>query len=184
MQVSSESQKVAGLDGELFDEISNSTTGGPEKELERVFHPNGSSIFNPLKRLTHADIQHIAGLLQAVSPVWAQCPRLYIVVRVIDHLEIFEDFVAPGVNDLWFPSSRSSLPTNIDAAVRQSILQIQWIVMTKSLELERGESGYHQYFDQDEVYPSRKRSCSVLAPTDRFKKSGVRKDIVTTRGRE
>ena len=97
----------------------------------------------------------IADLLRQLGKdSWSRLPRTYAVLRMVNQLDVMDDFVALGVKDFWFPYSEKSLPQALKSpAARQAFLQLQACVQSISFDLERGADGSHRYFADPEALP-------------------------------
>ena len=102
---------------------------------------------------TDSDIQHISLLLNQVSLPWSKVPRTYIVLRSIGCLELLDIFIDLGVSDLWFPFTEQGLPSCVLPSKRSQFVAAQNLVMTKSVDLEKGDRGQHCYFRKHEPLP-------------------------------
>ena len=100
-----------------------------------------------------SDIFRISGLLKHLNPQWAKCPRIYIILRTIDCLNHLDDFIDLGFSDHWFPVTERSLPHSLRPSQRTAFVNTQNLVLTKSMDLERGEDGQHCYFQRDDHLP-------------------------------
>lgn len=118
-------------------------------ELESYLPSVGKS----LVKHSEEDIYRIAGLLRLHRSAWSNVPRLYIVLRSIGHLEALPSFTSLGMTDLWFPFSIGTFPLSVDQTIRRAFLEAQWAVLTKSIDLEKGEQGEHRSFAQGEFFP-------------------------------
>ncbi|KAK6359606.1 hypothetical protein TWF696_000754 [Orbilia brochopaga] len=140
-------------------EISISAHG---KSLDDFFVLPSSSATSPpdadaaLPRacLLELEIQQIANLLEPINSRWARVPRLYTLLRLIDQLPLLDSvFLSQGLSDFWLPFSLSSLPDGIPLAVRSAFVRAQPLVLTKAVDLEKGERGRHRHFGPDEPLP-------------------------------
>jgi serine/threonine protein kinase/tetratricopeptide (TPR) repeat protein len=102
---------------------------------------------------TDSDIQRVSLLLSQVHLQWSKVPRTYMVLRIIGCLDLLDTFTDLGVSDHWFPFTERSLPPCVRPGKRSQFVGAQNLVMTKSMDLERGEGGQHCYFRQDEPLP-------------------------------
>ncbi|KAF3926556.1 Ankyrin-3 [Arthrobotrys entomopaga] len=104
------------------------------------------------------EVQQIASLLEPINSRWARVPRLYIVLRLIDQLPLLDStFLAQGLTDFWLPFSLGSLPDGVPLAVRSAFVRAQSVVLTKAIDLEKGERGRHRHFGPDEPLPFRSK---------------------------
>ncbi|KAF3923439.1 Ankyrin-1 [Orbilia brochopaga] len=108
----------------------------------------------PRAPLLELEIQQIASLLESMNTRWAQAPRLYTLLRLIDQLPLLDPFfLSQGLSDYWLPFSLNSLPDGIPLAVRSAFVRAQPLVLTKAIDLEKGERGRHRHFGSDEPLP-------------------------------
>jgi hypothetical protein len=102
---------------------------------------------------TDTEIQRLSLLLRQVNLQWRKVPRTYMILRVIDCLDLLDTFIDMGVSDHWFPFTERSLPSCVRPGKRSQFVGAQNLVMTKSMDLEKGKSGQHCYFREDEPLP-------------------------------
>ena len=102
---------------------------------------------------TDSEIQQVSLLLSHVNLQWSKVPRTYIVLRIIGCLDLLNSFIDLGVSDYWFPFTERSLPPCLRPSKRSQFVGAQNLVITKSMDLEKGENGQHCYFRQDEPLP-------------------------------
>jgi serine/threonine protein kinase len=102
---------------------------------------------------TDSEIQQVSLLLSQVNPQWSKIPRTYIVLRIIGCLDVFDAFIDLGFSDHWFPVTVRSLPLCLRPSQRSQFVAAQDLVMTKSMDLEKGEKGQHCYFREHEPLP-------------------------------
>jgi serine/threonine protein kinase len=84
---------------------------------------------------------------------WNRVPRTYIILRVIGQLDVLDKFIELGFSDQWFPVTSKSLPQILSASIREKFVGVQDRVLTKSIDLEKGESGRHRHFVKGELLP-------------------------------
>jgi hypothetical protein len=101
----------------------------------------------------YTEIPEISSLLRHLNPLWERVPRTYIVLRTIGHLDLLDQFIELGFSDHWFPVTARTLPQNICRSIRSSFVRTQELVLTKSLDLVKGEGGQHHHFKQGEHLP-------------------------------
>jgi tetratricopeptide (TPR) repeat protein len=108
-----------------------------------------------LRQLAYIDseIQRVSLLLSQVNLQWSKVPRIYMILRIIDCLALLDTFIDLGVSDYWFPFTKQSLPQCLQPSKRSQFVAAQYLVMTKSMDLERGEKGQHCYFHEHEPLP-------------------------------
>ena len=99
------------------------------------------------------DCQEISRILrQNGRELWSLSPRIYIILRIIGQLHIFDTLLEQGINDLWLPFTASLLPKHLGTSVHDAFLETQRLVLTKALDLERKDKG-HAHFTRDEPFP-------------------------------
>jgi len=86
---------------------------------------------------------------------WAAIPRLYIVLRLINQIHLIDDFLRLGLNDYCLPfNGTSSFPSSLPFRSRQSFLDKQSLVLTKSIAIEKGLSNKgHVRFSKEDPFP-------------------------------
>jgi ubiquitin C-terminal hydrolase len=95
---------------------------------------------------SETDLRDIASVLQRVGrDTWARIPRIYTVLRLLNHLEVIDVFIAPGISDVHFPFTIQTLPQSLNPFVAHGFLETQHVVLSNGLDLER-ESGRHRHF--------------------------------------
>jgi TolA-binding protein len=102
---------------------------------------------------TDSEIQQVSILLSQVNLQWSKVPRTYMVLRIIGCLDLLDAFIDLGLSDHWLPFTERSLPPHLRPSKRSQFVGAQNLVMTKSMDLEKGERGQHCYFRQDEPLP-------------------------------
>jgi hypothetical protein len=102
---------------------------------------------------TDSEIQQVSLLLSQIDLQWSKVPRTYMVLRVIGCLDLLNSVIDLGVSDHWFPFTERSLPPCLWPSKRSQFVGAQNLVMTKSIDLEKGKNGQHCYFRQDEPLP-------------------------------
>ncbi|KAF2816763.1 kinase-like protein [Mytilinidion resinicola] len=112
--------------------------------------PRGSD-----KGFSDAEIQEISGLLSDIECSWSQVPRTYIILRTIGHLQVIEELLAVDFSDHWFPVTVRNLPPtrSLTPSIRSAIVDNQKLILTKSIDLEKGENGRHRHFEHGDVLP-------------------------------
>lgn len=107
------------------------------------------------KPLSDAEIEQISTLLESQSSGWSKAPRTYIVLWNIGRLDLFHDLLELGFSDFCFPVEPTALPPSLEPSVRRAVVQCQRIILTKSVDLEKGENGRHRHFGKDDHLPFR-----------------------------
>ncbi|KAF2822391.1 kinase-like protein [Ophiobolus disseminans] len=94
----------------------------------------------PRDKFEDSDINEIARLLALSGNIARECPRIYIVLRTVGHLEQLDKLLSKGFADEWFPIREArGLPSFLDTRIVNSILQTQNLVETAALHFEHGE---------------------------------------------
>jgi serine/threonine protein kinase len=135
-----------------LDSTNNSSYPSPSERLDKFFLRYESSNM-AIPRYSDSDIQQISKLLEEIHSDWSQVPRTYIVLRIIGELDLLSDLISLGFNDLWFPVSMNLLPESLSDSVRARFVDVQKVVLTKTIDLEKGENGKHRSFAEDEDLP-------------------------------
>jgi tetratricopeptide (TPR) repeat protein len=102
---------------------------------------------------TDSEIQQVSRLLSQINLKWSKVPRTYMVLRTIGCLDVLDTFIDLGVSDHWFPFTVQSLPPCLRPSQRSQFVDAQHLVMTQSMDLEKGEKGRHCYFRKHEPLP-------------------------------
>jgi hypothetical protein len=100
------------------------------------------------------EIQQISDLLGAVGrQQWSTVPRVYIVLRHINQLELLDMFIDQGITDIWLPFTERTLPDTLSPSKQAQFLACQSVVLTKVLDLENENHRKHTHFSQGEPLP-------------------------------
>tara|TARA_R110002003_G_scaffold40_5_gene2642 strand:+ start:20808 stop:22802 length:1995 start_codon:yes stop_codon:yes gene_type:complete len=102
---------------------------------------------------TDSEINQISSLLEHYNPRWSKVPRTYIVLRTIGYLHLLNDLIDAEFSDYWFPVTARTLPGYLLPSVKTSFVQTQHMVLTKSMDLEKGDDGQHLYYGLEEFIP-------------------------------
>jgi tetratricopeptide (TPR) repeat protein len=102
---------------------------------------------------TDSEICQISLLLKQSNPKWSKVPRTYIVLRTIGCLSFLGTFIDLDFSDYWLPITERSLPDCLRPSHRSEFVAAQNLVMTKSMDLEKGEAGQHCHFRRNEPLP-------------------------------
>ena len=99
----------------------------------------------PRAQFVDSDFESISRLLaQWGKPHWSCRPRTYAVLRMIDRIDLFEDFISHGLKDIAFPYTENRLPPPLNPSAKAKFLRAQSSVVTKASDLERIE-GRHRH---------------------------------------
>jgi TolA-binding protein len=102
---------------------------------------------------TDFEICQISLLLKQLNPEWSKVPRIYIILRTIGCLSLLDDFINHHFSDYWLPFAERSLPDCFHPSQRSKFVATQNLVMTKSMDLEKGAAGQHCHFHRNEAVP-------------------------------
>ena len=102
---------------------------------------------------TDSEINEISTLLKHSNQTWSKVPRTYVVLRTIGHVNLLDELLDAGFSDYWFPVTERNLPGCLLPAVKASFVRIQGLVLTKSMDLEKGKAGQHWHYKQGESPP-------------------------------
>src|SRR5436190_7493490 len=120
-----------------------------------AFFPSNPGLQQLQKQTPYSDedIEQISLLLSRVDESWSRVPRTYIVLRLIGHLDHLNEFISLGFTDHFFPVTARSLPRSLDTGAQTAFERAQIAVLTKSIDLEKGENGRHRHFAKGEPFP-------------------------------
>lgn len=92
------------------------------------------------------DIRDIADVLRRYDEAaWSRIPRIYITLRLINHLSVIDLFLDANITDVSFPFSLKTLPEALkDKDTRMLFIEKQSSILSKALDLER-EDGRHRH---------------------------------------
>ena len=139
--------------------VSNQTffADSAERSLDLLLAPYLTPGSERPVRLPETDVRQISAALGRMGKAsWSKVPRIYTILRMIDHVQIIDSFLNEGVSDFWFPFSHKTLPESLRSpSARFEFLQLQDVVLTKALDLER-EDGRHRHFSKSEDIPLQK----------------------------
>jgi serine/threonine protein kinase len=126
---------------------------GIQKSLAAYFPSDCQLLPSPDRSFSDADINAVSTLLLHIAEPWSKVPRTYIVLRTIGRVDLMNDLIDAGFTDHWFPVTTNSLPSKLSPTVRTAFEQAQVAVLTKSIDLEKGQNGKHQHFARGESVP-------------------------------
>lgn len=126
--------------------------------LDELFPESG---WDTRSKYTDAEFGDIASYLRNTGhESWSKVPRIYTVLRLVDQVELIDAFLQRGMTDIWFPFSDNTLPKALKQPHRAQFLQIQEVVFSKALQLERGarlddqrSHRKHAHFSRSEPLP-------------------------------
>ena len=92
-------------------------------------------------------------LKEAGHKTWSEAPRLYTILRVIGQLQVLDKILDEGTSDIWFPFNASSVPKILSSSLRARFLEIQTLILTKGVDLEKNDSKRHTHFGREDSFP-------------------------------
>lgn len=140
----------------LIDQLDMSVSPYDPKDLLAKFFPcldKGQLPSSQHVRYTDTKIQQIGYLLSHIKTTWTKVTRTYIVLRVVNQLELLDKFIDLGFTDHWLPVSPQQLPEFLSPKTRQDFLKAQSIVLAEATDFKKGEDGQHKHFTKDEPLP-------------------------------
>ena len=97
--------------------------------------------------LSDADFDQITSILgQAKREEWSFRPRTYAVLRMIDAIDLLDDFVRLNCWDIALPYTKENLPQSLSTEQRDCFLRKQASVLTKAARIEGGLTSKHANF--------------------------------------
>lgn len=131
--------------------VLDSNQGLAADRLFSLFPSNASD--EELRTLSDIEIDDVSRLLEGQNEAWSRAPRTYIVLWLIGRVDLLEDLLSSGFSDFCFPATPTSFPPDLGVSIKQKILQVQYVILTKSLDLEGGENGKHRHFSNNNPLP-------------------------------
>jgi serine/threonine protein kinase len=85
---------------------------------------------------------------------WAKTPRVYIILRLLNKVNVMDDFLRLGLNDMCLPFDKvTQLPKSL-GSLRQSFIDRQTSVWTTAITIEKGlADGNHVRIPDTAVFP-------------------------------
>jgi hypothetical protein len=99
------------------------------------------------------EIHEISALLKYHTPRWCKTPRTYVILRTIRSFDLLDQCIDVGFSDYWLPVTDRNLPEFLRPSIRTAFVNAQTLVLTKSMDLEKGAEGQHCYFRKSETLP-------------------------------
>ncbi|KAF2183105.1 kinase-like protein [Zopfia rhizophila CBS 207.26] len=119
------------------------------------FFPDGKESRAPY---TDSEIYKLSSLLEYSNPRWSKVPRTYIILRTIGYLSYLDKLIDVGFSDYWLPITKDSFPSCLPPSAWAKFMNAQDLLLTKSMDLERGEKGQHYYVKRDERLPFERKT--------------------------
>ena len=115
-----------------------------ELEIQKIMQVASG---NQGKKLSDADFDHIAEiLLQANREEWSYRPRTYVLLKMINAVNLMDDFVKDECLDIALPYVRGNVPKSLSPEQRDHFLKKQESVMTETASIEGGLKAKHANF--------------------------------------
>ncbi|KAH7068910.1 kinase-like domain-containing protein [Paraphoma chrysanthemicola] len=97
-------------------------------------------------------------LLRHINPIWSRVPRTYVVLRSINSLNMLDSCIDVGLSDYWFPIKEQILPKFLRPSIKAAFVDAQKLILTKSMDLEKGEHGRHCYLQKGDLLPFERKA--------------------------
>ena len=112
-----------------------------ELEIQRILPVNEDV------HLSDADFDRITEILcQTNREEWGLRPRTYVLLRMINAIDLMDDFVQLNCWDIALPYTRENLPQRLSTEQQDHFLQKQGFVLTKAATIEGGATSTHANF--------------------------------------
>ena len=114
---------------------------------------DGKSTREQDESFSETDLRDISDVLRRVGQgTWSRIPRVYAVLRLLGRLDVIDLFLAQAISDVYFPFTHHTLPQALSPSVAHGFLQLQRVVLSSALDLER-ETGRHRHFSSTNDVP-------------------------------
>jgi serine/threonine protein kinase len=100
-----------------------------------------------------SEIFQISTLLRQTNFAWSRLPRTYIILRTIDCLHHLDELIDLEFSDYLLPVNQRSVPDCLSPKMRRLFLDSQKLILTRSMDLEKGAKGHHCHFEKGESLP-------------------------------
>ena len=126
---------------------STASHGQLELEMQKMIPVNSC---DQDLQLSDADFDRITAILcQANREDWSLRPRTYALLRMINAIDLLDDFVRLNCWDIALPYSKENLPRSLSPEQRELFLKKQGSVLTKAARIEGGLTSTHANFADD-----------------------------------
>jgi serine/threonine protein kinase len=122
-------------------------------KLSDYFRQSNEGSKDTNRTYSDTEVQQISRLLAQSNAAWSRVPRIYICLRLIDSLSQLDSLIDVGITDHWLPVDAKSLPSSLSPSAKARFVHSQQAVLTKSIDLEKGEDGRHRNFGRGEPLP-------------------------------
>ena len=129
----------------MMDGTSNFTEDSGAEPLTPI------AIRSTLEPFTDHEVRNLSETLSRIGRTpWSRVPRLYLVLYSINQTHLIGAFIDEEITDLGFPFTNRTLPHAFsDQTARQDFLEKQHLVLSTTLEMERGTKHHHFAHDSD-----------------------------------
>lgn len=118
------------------------------KALDPLFPKSADGTPTRTESFTDTEFKRIAEVLNLTRKIaWGKVPRTYALLRMIGRLDHLDDLIALNVTDINIPYSTNNLPSCLSPSARSAFRAKQHLVLTNSMELERGRDGQHVHIE-------------------------------------
>ncbi|OQE16198.1 hypothetical protein PENSTE_c025G04350 [Penicillium steckii] len=101
-----------------------------------------------------SEISQIGRLLRQTHSAWSRVPRTYIILRTIDCLQHLDQIIELNeFFDYMLPVNQAGVPDCLSPKMRNMFLNSQKLILTQSMDLERGADGHHCHFAKGDSLP-------------------------------
>ncbi|CAI7653857.1 unnamed protein product [Penicillium bialowiezense] len=100
-----------------------------------------------------SDISQISTLLRQTNLAWSRIPRTYIILRTIDCLHHLDELIDHKFCDYLLPVNERGVPDCLSPKMRKMFLESQKLILTRSMDLEKGAEGHHCHFGRGDLIP-------------------------------
>lgn len=100
-----------------------------------------------------SDISQISTLLRQTNFAWSRVPRTYIILRTIDCLHHLDELIDHDFCDYLLPVNERGVPDCLSPKMRKMFLESQKLILTRSMDLEKGAKGHHCHFGKGDSLP-------------------------------
>ncbi|KAF2251609.1 kinase-like protein [Trematosphaeria pertusa] len=146
------------LEGERISNITlkpSSLVGGPDAATQIIEGRLRSLCLEAEDAGTYTDAQilEVSSLLERFNMHWSSTPRTYIILWKLGLLNLIDDVIDTGFSDFHLPVTERGLPSFIAPNDRRRFVATQGLVLTQSMDLEKGKNSDHCRFEEQTLVP-------------------------------
>lgn len=113
--------------------------------LDTVLQPHNET--TQTSNLTDTAFDDVTRLLHhAGKEEWSLRPRTFVILKMINLVELMRNFIQDELFDIALPYSFNSLPQSFTPAQRHQFLGKQDLVLTRAAKIEGGPGSAHAHF--------------------------------------